>query len=156
LKAKISEIFAENHDKYGYIRITWKLREEGYRINKKKVYRLMKELGLQANKRVKAYKSYRGECGLIAPNLLNQQFVTERPYQKLGTDVTQFITQFGKLYLSPIIDFHSREILAYDLSETPDYGQIRRMLSQLHHNHGGHIIGSILHSDWIKKQAEII
>jgi transposase InsO family protein len=107
----------------------------------------MKELGLQANKRVKKYKSYRGECGLVAPNLLNQNFVTERPYEKLGTDVTMFVTRFGRLYLSPVLDFHDREVLSYDLSETPDYGQIRRMLSQLRHDHGEYIIGSILHSD---------
>lgn len=107
----------------------------------------MKELGLQANKRVKKYKSYRGECGLVAPNLLNQNFVTERPYEKLGTDVTMFVTRFGRLYLSPVLDFHDREVLSYDLSETPDYGQIRRMLSQLRHDHGEYIIGSILQSD---------
>jgi putative transposase len=107
----------------------------------------MKELGLQANKKGKKYKSYRGECGLLAPNLLNQDFATLRPYEKLGTDVTQFITKYGKLYLSPIIDFHSREVLSYDLSETPDYGQIRRMLNSLHDKHGQHLIGSILQSD---------
>ena len=107
----------------------------------------MKELGLQANKKVKKYKLYRVECGLMAPNLMNQTFETERPYEKLGTDVTQFITRYGKLYLSPIIDFHDREVLSYDLSEIPDYGQIRRMLNHLYSKHGASIIGSILQSD---------
>ena len=66
-----------------------------------------------------------------APNLLNYDFATTKPYEKLGTDITVFIGEFGKLYLSPIIDFHTREILAYDLSEHPDYRQIVRMLKNL-------------------------
>jgi transposase InsO family protein len=72
-------------------------------------------------------------------------------YYEIGVDlgiiVTMFITRFGRLYPSPIIDFHSREILSYDLSETPDYGQIRRMLNNLNNKHGRSINGSVLQSD---------
>jgi len=54
---------------------------------------------------------------------------------------------FGKLYLSPIIDFHTREVLAYNLSESPDFRQIRRMFDDLVEKHGENISGAILHSD---------
>ena len=143
----ITEIFEKNHRKYGYPRITQELKNRGYTVNKKRVARLMKENGLSACPRKRKYHSYKGLVGKAAPNLLQQDFQTDAPYEKLGTDVTQFITPHGKLYLSPVIDFHTREILSYDISENADYAQIRRMLQSLVANHGRHLRGAILHSD---------
>jgi transposase InsO family protein len=107
----------------------------------------MKVMNLHAMPKRRMYKSYRGTVGKIADNLLNQTFTTSRPFQKLGTDITQFRTSFGKLYLSPIIDFHTREVLAYDLSSNPDMKQITRMLDQLMQQHGSNLHQTILHSD---------
>ena len=143
----IKKIFQENHRKYGYPRVTQELKNRGYHINKKRVARLMKENHLSASTRKRQYHSYRGQVGKIAPNVLSQDFKTTAPYEKLGTDVTQFITQYGKLFLSPVIDFHTREILAYDLSETANYAQIKRMLNKLVKTHGKHLRGAVLHSD---------
>ncbi|MFA5762964.1 MAG: IS3 family transposase, partial [Bacilli bacterium] len=74
-------------------------------------------------------------------------FEATRPYEILGTDVTQFQISVGKLYLSPIIDFYTREILGYDISDSPNYAQIRRMVSMMINNHGESFKDSILHSD---------
>jgi transposase InsO family protein len=93
------------------------------------------------------YKSYLGTVGKIADNLLNRTFTTSRPYEKLGTDVTQFRTRFGMLYLSPIIDYHTREVLANDQFSTPDMKQISRMLNQLIHHHRHRLHNTTLHSD---------
>ena len=76
----------------------------------------MQEMKLRAIGKRRLHNSYRGTVGKIAPNIIEQQFNTEHPYEKLGTDVTQFITKYGKLYLSPVIDFHTREVLSYDSS----------------------------------------
>ena len=54
---------------------------------------------------------------------------------------------FGKLYLSPIIDFHTREVLAYDLSEHPNFRQIIRMFEMLKNKHQFNFSNAILHSD---------
>jgi putative transposase len=143
----IQSIFDKHHKKYGYIRVMYQLKKMGYRINKKKVYRLMKKLGLRAVPKQRLYKSYRGTVGKIAPNLMNQSFETTGPYEKLGTDVTQFRTPYGKLYLSPVIDFHTREVLSYDLSTSPNLAQIERMLNRLIKDHGPFIRGSMLQSD---------
>lgn len=143
----IREIFRENHCKYGSPRITQELRNRGYPVNRKRIERIMRENRISAMPRRRKYRSYRGEVGRIAPNILNQDFSTEKPYEKLGTDVTVFITQYGKLYLSPVIDFHTREVLAYDLSEHPTFSQIRRMLDRLVSQHGDQLQGTILHSD---------
>lgn len=121
----IEQIFNENKQKYGYIRITQEINNKGYRINKKKVARIMRERNLSAIPKTRQYHSYKGQIGKIAPNILGRDFTTTGPYQKLGTDITQFITQYGKLYLSPIIDFHTREILAYDISTHPNFEQIK-------------------------------
>ncbi len=144
---EIQKIFAEHKGKYGYPRITIELQRRGYNINKKRVARIMQDNNIRAVKKRRRYNSYKGTVGKIAPNILERDFTTDGPYQKLGTDITIFITPHGKLYLSPVIDFHTREILAYDLSEHPNMQQIRRMLDRLVERHGDHLKGSIMHSD---------
>lgn len=107
----------------------------------------MKELDLKAATKTKKYKSYRGETGKTVENLVAREFVSGKPYTKMGTDVTQFRISSGKLYLSPIIDFYTREILSYDVSEHPNFKQIKNMLNKLVKEHGENIKGGILHSD---------
>lgn len=147
LEDEILEIFEENYRHYGWPRITLELKNRGFNVNHKKVQKIMTKMGLKATPKRRKYSSYYGDVGRIAPNLLARDFGTTGPYQKLGTDVTQFITPFGKLYLSPIIDFHTREILAYDLSKSPDMHQIKRMFSELVKKHGDHLLGTIIASD---------
>ena len=144
---EIRRIYEENNEKYGYLRVTQALKNKGYSINKKKVQRIMKDNGLFAKPKKRSYHSYRGIVGDIAPNILDRNFKTTKPYEKAGTDISVFVTQYGKLYLSPIVDFHTREILAYDISEKPDMKQIWRMLDNLKKKHKGKIKGMILHSD---------
>ncbi|BAL00004.1 putative transposase [Oscillibacter valericigenes Sjm18-20] len=50
----------------------------------------MKELGLLCRVRMKKHRSYKGEVGKIASNLLNRNFEAEKPNQKWVTDVTEF------------------------------------------------------------------
>lgn len=148
----IIKIYKENYQKYGIPRITKSLNIELEKmglpkVNHKRVERIMKKMKIQARPKQRKYVSYKGKIGKVAPNILNRDFNTEMPYQKLGTDVTVFIMPFGKLYLSPIIDFHTREILSYDLSERPDFKQIIHMLKDLKNNHWNNSNGAILHSD---------
>lgn len=65
-------------------------RGRGFSVNHKTVQRLMKELGLVCRVRMEKYRSYKGEVGKIAPNLLNRDFHAEKPNQKWVTDVTEF------------------------------------------------------------------
>lgn len=102
---------------------------------------------MSALPRPRQYHSYKGKIGVLAPNLLCRNFDTDGPYRKMGTDVTQFSIQYGKLYLSPIIDFQTREVLAYDLSTVANFNQIRRMLSQLKKKYGKWLNRATLHSD---------
>lgn len=130
----IKEIFNKNHKKYGRPRIVQELKRRGIVVSNKKVYRLVKKLGLTATPKRRKYNSYKGKIGKICRNHLlkkklikskhifvyERHFETTGPYQILGTDVTQFHIAAGKLYLSPVIDFHTREILGYDISTSPN------------------------------------
>ena len=148
IKSEIQEIYYEHKGNYGYRRITLELRNRGFVVNHKKVQRLMKILGLSAQiRRKRKYSSYQGEVGKKADNLIQRQFEASKPMEKCYTDVTEFaipnITQ--KLYLSPVLDGFNSEIIAYDLSTSPNLEQEKAMLDQAFTEE--HYENTILHSD---------
>lgn len=115
-------------------------------MNHKTVQRLMRELGLVCLVRMKKYHSYKGEIGKIAPNLLNRDFHAERPNQKWVTDVTEFSLFGEKLYLSPILDLYSSDLVSYTISERPALGMVTSMLEKAFDQIPDGT-GLILHSD---------
>ena len=66
------------------------LHKQGIKVNHKVVMRLMKEENLTCKVRAKKYKSYRGQEGKIAKNILNRNFKASKPNEKWATDVTEF------------------------------------------------------------------
>lgn len=142
----IRDIFHENKQRYGFKRMTAELRNRGYLINHKKVLRLMAKLGLRAVKKKQKYHSYVGEVGHIAGNLINRNFTANRPNEKWTTDVSQFNCPFGKAYLSPILDMGMGDVVAWDLSLSPNLEQTKRMLDEAFTKHPD-LEGLILHSD---------
>lgn len=130
-KEEIARIYWENGGKYGYRRILYELKRNGYQLNHKTVLKLMRSLQIKGKQRKRKYKSYRGVIGEIAPNLLNREFETNTPYTKMVTDVTEFAVCNKKIYLSPVMDLYNREILSYTISYRADFGQIRGMLKKL-------------------------
>lgn len=145
-KAGIIAIFHENKGRYGYRRITMELRSRGFALNHKTVQRLMKELGLVCRVRMKKYKSYKGEVGKVAENLLNRDFTAKKPNRKWVTDVTEFHLFGQKLYLSPILDLCSRDIVSYTISDKPVLSMVTEMLDKAFKQLPDDT-GLILHSD---------
>ncbi len=88
----------------------------------------MATCGIKCQVRLRRYKSYKGDVGRIAPNLLQRNFVAGRPNQKWATDLTEFTVLGQKLYLSPIIDLYNREIVSYNISDRPTIAQTMAML----------------------------
>ena len=129
-KQEISRIYHENKGRYGYRRIAMELRKHGFHLNHKTVQRLMKELNLFCRVRMKKYKSYKGEVGKTAPNLLNRDFHADKPNQKWVTDVTEFSLFGQKLYLSPILDLHSSDLVSYTISDRPALSMVISMLDK--------------------------
>ena len=148
LKAEIQSIFTEHRGNYGYRRMTLELRNRGYMVNHKRVQRLMKGLGLSARiRRKRKYSSYQGEIGKKADNLIQRQFEAAKPMEKCYTDVTEFAIPAStqKLYLSPVLDGFNSEIIAYNLSTSPNLEQVKAMLNQAFSEE--HYTNTILHSD---------
>jgi putative transposase len=130
LKDRISALFSKHKGRYGYRRITAAIRRGGDIINHKKVRRLMGELCLKSCVRPKKYKSFKGNVGKIAPNLLKRRFHAPRPNKKWVTDVTEFNVGGQKLYLSPILDLYNGEIISYEIARRPLFGMIDNMLNK--------------------------
>lgn len=91
----------------------------------------MKVLKICGKQRKSKYKSYRGEVGKVALNILNREFNANSPYTKLTTDVTEFNVCNEKVYLSPVLDMFNNEILSYSISKSPNFQQTREMLCGL-------------------------
>lgn len=66
--------------------------------------------------------------GYVAPNLLERDFSTSAPNQKWMTDVTLFKLFGRRLYLSPVLDLHSQDIVSYTISEHPVLSMVMDML----------------------------
>lgn len=130
IKEQISLIYTEHKGRFGYRRITLALRNRGYIINHKTVQKLMKELGIICRVRMKKYRSYKGEIGKVAPNLLDRDFKANKPNMKWVTDVTEFNLFGQKLYLSPILDLYSSDIVSYTISERPVLSMVTSMLER--------------------------
>ena len=145
-KEEIKVIYHENKGRYGYRRITTALHNRGIHLNHKTVQRLMKQLGLIYRVRIKKYRSYKGEVGKIAPNLLNRDFHAEKPNQKWVTDVTEFSLFGQKVYLSPILDLHDGYLVSYSISDRPVLSMVTTMLNKAFERIPDGT-GLILHSD---------
>ncbi len=144
---KIKEIFISNKERYGYRRITLELKNQGYNVNHKKVYRIMVKLGLKSLKRNKRkYSSYKGTVGKIADNLIERNFDADRPNEKWYTDVTELNLRGEKCYLSPILDGFNGEIISYNISKSPNLEQINDMLNKAF-DKNNNLDGLIFHSD---------
>jgi transposase InsO family protein len=130
IKAVIKEIYHENEGRYGYRRIALELNSRGYVINHKTVLKLMRECNIKSLVRISKYRSYKGEVGKVALNLLQRNFKADKPNQKWVTDVTEFSLFGRKLYLSPILDLFNGEIVSYSISERPTFYQTMDMLDK--------------------------
>jgi putative transposase len=130
LKAGIRSVYDHHRGRYGYRRVTDAIRQTGQLINRKKVQRLMQQLQLRSLVRPKKYRSWRGEVGRVAPNLLQRQFHADGPNQKWVTDVTEFNVGGQKLYLSPVMDLYNGEIVAYQMDRRPSFELVSGMLKK--------------------------
>ncbi len=141
LETEILEIRKEHKD-FGYRRIHGELGNRGFKVNKKKVQRIIRKLGLQVTSfthRSRKYSSYRGNIGKLAPNRINRRFYTSIPHQKITTDTTEFkyyqVDKKGhmtikKLYLDPFMDMYNSEIISFEISQRPSAKSIMDALDK--------------------------
>lgn len=100
----------------------------GYNINHKTVQRLMGALDLKCKIRKVRDRSYKGEVGRSAPNILERNFKASLLNQKWATDITQVNSKGETIYLSTILDMFNGEVISYSISKSPNMKMIDEML----------------------------
>ena len=133
LMRKIDKQFLETPF-YGVRQMTWHLRNEGHLVNEKRIRRLMRLMGLmpiyQKPNTSKAAKGHK-----IHPYLLRGLRV-ERPNQVWSSDITYLPMQRGFLYLVAIMDWHTRKVLSWRISNTLEAGFCVDALNEAIHKFG--------------------
>ena len=142
----ISDIYHLHKGRYGYRRIRLELKRKGYQLNGKTVLRLMRICGLKSRVRPKKFRSYKGDVGRIAPNIMRRDFSAEAPNRKWVTDITQFTLLGQRCYLSTVMDLFNQEIVAYTISSSCSLKLVTTMLKKAFSTVKD-LEGLMLHSD---------
>lgn len=103
---------------YGSRRLTAVLRREGLRVNRKRVQRLMRLMGIEGAAPLRS-TSKPNPGHAVFPYLLRNVAI-ERPDQVWSTDITYVPLKNGFMYLTAVIDWFSRYVLSWSLSNTLD------------------------------------
>ena len=127
LKHRIDELYTA-HPFYGSRKLTVLLTEEGHPVNRKRVQRYMREMGIQGiapgpnlSKRLSEHHVY--------PYLL-RNLAAERPNQIWGCDITYIRLRQGWLYLVAILDWWSRYVVSWQLDQTLEIGFVLEAIAQ--------------------------
>jgi transposase InsO family protein len=123
--SKISKLLGRPFVSYGYVKVTHHLRQRGYVINKKKVYRLMKEEKLLLPKRVRT----RGPREFVKFRVVRPQ----RPYEYLEMDIKYFwlCEEKRNAYLLSVLDVFSREVVGWKVKRSIRKGDVVRLLKEI-------------------------
>ena len=148
LAVKVKEILAEHPDNrnYGVNRIRMALSQSGIDVSRRTVYRVMKENGWLHKRRIPHGITRATTEAQEQENLLKRNFGAERPLEKFLTDITEVQCADGKLYVSPIMDCFSGEIVALEMRDNmkkelciDTVRQLKRLYPSL--------VGAVIHSD---------
>ena len=116
---RLDEIYIDNPD-FGSRQLRNVLKREGFKVNRKRIQRLMRIMGIQALYPGRNLsKPGKGSEHKIYPYLL-RNLPINRPNQVWSTDLTYIRLAHGFIYLSAIIDWYSKKILSWEVSTTMD------------------------------------
>ena len=115
---KIRTIHEDSRGTYGSPRIWAELREQGESCSRKRVSKIMKIIGIEAKMKRRFKVTTRANPkAAVAPNLLEQDFISKEPNQRWVADFTYIATQEGWLYVATVLDLFSRRIIGLAMSE---------------------------------------
>lgn len=132
------------HPYFGYPRMKMALREIGYIVNHKKVWRLMQALDIQSVIRRKRKQS-NYTPSIVYPNRLKRKFHATAPQQKMVTDITYISDDKNFHYLSVIQDLFNNEVVAWQLSARNDVKLVLDTVEQWTRKRD--VSEAVLHSD---------
>jgi len=117
LKACISNIHQRSRGTYGAPRIHAELAEDGVHVGRKRVARLMREMGLAGISRRKATRTtHRDDTARPAPDLVERRFDADAPDQLWVADITYVPTWAGFLFLAVVVDAFSRRVVGWSMA----------------------------------------
>jgi transposase InsO family protein len=119
LLANIRRVHAQHRERYGAPRIHAELRAEGHAVNRKRVARLMRQNGIRARvpRRYRVCTTDSKHSLPVAENLLNQNFVADRPDRVWLADITYIPTAEGWLYLAVLLDLFTRKVVGWAMRD---------------------------------------
>ncbi len=130
LTVAVKASHAKSDRRYGSPRVYRDLVEEGERLGRKRVERLMKEAGIAAERpRLFCHTTDSAHDLPVADNVLDRNFTVEAPNRVWVTDITYVRTDEGWLYVAPMIDLFSRRVVGLGMSELIDRKLILEALS---------------------------
>jgi putative transposase len=147
LAERVREFFDASGGTYGSPRVTQDLWAAGYRVSENTVAKLMVDLGLAGRKPKRRRSLTKTGKRPTAPDRVRRQFTAVAPNLLWCGDLTEIVTDEGKLYLATVLDLFSRRLLGYAMSEHHDANVAVAALNMATANRSGTIDGVIFHSD---------
>jgi transposase InsO family protein len=148
---KIAEIITvehnDNYKVYGTLRLKEFIkRKYNIEINHKCIRRYKRALGLKTivrdpNNKITNVSNKEKNLAYMAKNVLNCNFISEAPYEKLSTDVSYIPCTDGLIYLSAVKDLFNKKIISYVCSERNNTELVLDTLNKVPKGRG------IIHSD---------
>jgi putative transposase len=119
LLVDIRRVHADHRGRYGAPRIHAELRAEGQIVSRKRIERMMHRHGIRAHapRRYRVCTTDSKHALPIAANLLDRNFVAEKPDQIWLADITYIPTGEGWLYLAVILDLFTRKVVGWAMRE---------------------------------------
>ena len=130
LLAAIRREHEASRQTYGSPRIHAALKQQGVRVGRKRVARLMQAHGLAGTspRRKRPVTTQRQPGALVAPNRLAQNFTASQPDEKWLADITYVDTADGWLYLALVMDLFTRAIVGWSMADHMQAGLVEQAL----------------------------
>ncbi|MFJ5788369.1 IS3 family transposase [Streptomyces hydrogenans] len=148
LVARIRAVHLESDGTYGVPRITAELREEGERVNHKRVARVMRQAGLAGlGLRRRHRTTVADSAAAKAPDLIGRDFTAIEPNMKYVGDITYLPLDGGKfLYLATVIDLASRRLVGWAVADHMRTEVVLDALAAAERTRGS-LTGAVIHTD---------
>jgi putative transposase len=141
LAEKIQVAYTANREVYGSPRLHAELKDQGISCSRRRVARLMREMGLSPHRpRHRTLTTRSDPVARVAANLLDRNFTANRPNEKWTADITAVWTWEGWLSLAAVLDLFSRRVVGWAMAARQDELLVEnalRMALQQRHPQGG-------------------
>ena len=132
IEEAVTETFYQNRKVYGTRKIKKSLENQGIRVSRRKIGRIMKNRGLKSTYTMAYYKHHGTSCNEEpVKNLLNREFSHKNPLEAIVTDLTY--VRVGKKwhYICLILDVINREIVGYSCGEHKSAALVKKAFNRI-------------------------